>query len=314
MENVPEIVKSKALALGFSEVGFTSASMLDEEGSRLQEWISRGYQGTMHWMERRCEERIDPSTLLADARSVIVVAVNYMTPHRHSDESGSGKVSRYAWGDDYHTIVLEKLEALVHWLDTTFPGSRSRAYVDTGPVMEKALAARAGIGWQGKHSNVITREYGSWVFLGEIITTLDLPPDTPAVDHCGTCTLCIEACPTKAIVDAYVVDARRCISYLTIEHRGPVDESLGDQFEGWVFGCDICQDVCPWNLKFSRTSTEQRFEPRESMISPRLEEWSGMTEEEFRLKFDKSPIRRAKWQGLMRNVQIALRTTPRPAL
>jgi len=196
------------------------------------------------------------------------------------------------------------VKSLTAWLTRTFPSERALWYVDTGPVMEKAWAARAGIGWIGKHTNVITTDTGSWVFLGEIITTLELPADEPAVDHCGTCVRCLEACPTGAIVEPYVVDSNRCLSYLTIEHRGPVDRALSDRYDGWVFGCDVCQDVCPWNQKFAAETIEPRFHPRPGSVNPSLEEWAGMNAGEFAARFEGSPIRRPKHEGLMRNVRI----------
>jgi epoxyqueuosine reductase len=311
MKGEVERVKEKALALGFSHVGIAGAEPVQEETLRLREWLSRGYQASMGWMERKRRE--DPRTILPGARAVIVTAMNYYTPDRHPDEDGVGKVSRYAWGDDYHRVVLARLGELERWVEGEFPGERALAYVDTGPLQEKALAVRAGIGWQGKHTNVITQDRGSWIFLGEVITTLDLPPDTPAADHCGSCTLCIEACPTGAIVAPYLVDAARCLSYLTIEHRGPVADP--PPYDGWIYGCDICQDVCPWNDKFSVPSAEPAFRARPGNVAPLLEEWEKLTEEEFEARFAGSPIRRAKREGLVRNVRIvrAQRGEPPPA-
>ncbi len=297
-------VKQKALELGFSHVGVAEAGPLADEAARLREWLARGYQASMAWMERRQDRREDPREILPGARSVIVTATNYFTPHPYPETPGTGKISRYAWGDDYHRIVLERLTRLQDWIEQEFPGERALAYVDTGPLLEKALAARAGIGWQGKHSNVITRDRGSWVFLGEVVTTLPLPADAPAVDHCGSCMLCIDACPTGAIVEPYVVDAARCLSYLTIEHRGEVPAP--PPYAGWIFGCDICQDVCPWNTRFASPSHEPGFEPREGNLAPRLEKWQEMSEEEFRDNFAGSPVRRAKWEGLMRNIRIVI--------
>ena len=187
-----------------------------------------------------------------------------------------------------------------------FPGVEGRCYVDTGPVMEKVWAQRAGIGWEGKHTNVINQEIGSWIFLGELITTLELDPDERETDHCGTCTLCIEACPTHAIVEPYVVDSNLCLSYLTIEHRGEITGSVSEQFNGWIYGCDICQDVCPWNQKFAVEATEERFKPRAWNIAPVLEEWKDMTQEEFSAKFKDSAIKRTKREGLTRNVRVVL--------
>ena len=297
-------IKSEARALGFTHVGFCSAAPDALASERLKSWLDRGYHASMAWMAKRADDRGDPSRVLPGARSIISLAFNYYTPHAHSREAGSGKISRYAWGDDYHEVVGGRVKSLMAWLTHTFPRERALWYVDTGPVMEKAWAARAGIGWIGKHTNVITADTGSWVFLGEVITTLELPADEPAVDHCGTCVRCLEACPTGAIVEPYVVDSNRCLSYLTIEHRGPVDDTLGDQYDGWVFGCDVCQDVCPWNQKFAAETTEPRFHPRPGNVNPSLEEWAGMTPREFAARFDGSPIRRPRYEGLMRNVRI----------
>jgi epoxyqueuosine reductase len=220
MDSMTSRVKSKALALGFTGVGIASAGILEEEGARLRDWLDRGYQGSMGWMVRTVAKRSDPRLVLPGARSVIAVAVNYYADVPHRGGAGSGKISRYAWGDDYHDVLGAKLDEFRDWLVSENPGTEARVYVDTGPVMDKAWAVRAGIGWLGKHTNVITREMGSWVFLGEILTTLNLDADVPAEDRCGTCTLCIEACPTGAIVKPYVVDSNLCLSYLTIEHRG----------------------------------------------------------------------------------------------
>jgi epoxyqueuosine reductase len=303
METATQKIKAKALQLGFTKIGVARAEALDEEASHLHEWLRRGWHATMGWMNENAGRRTDPRLVVSDARSVISVAINYFTPIRHSVEPGVGKISRYAWGDDYHDIVLEKLKILWRWMQREFPEAEGRYYVDTGPVMDKVWAQRAGVGWIGKHTNVITQEVGSWVFLGELITTLELEYDQAATDHCGSCSLCLEACPTKAIVEPYVVDSNRCISYLTIEHRGEIEDGLKSQLEGWIYGCDICQDVCPWNHKFSSETEEPRFHPREWNVEPRLQEWSDLTQEEFTRKFKGSPIKRAKLEGLVRNVR-----------
>ncbi len=301
-----ERIKAKALELGFTKVGIARAEELTEEALRLRQWLGRGFHASMEWMARNVEKRTDPRRIVPGAKSVICVAMNYFTPTTHVNASGVGKISRYAWGDDYHDIVGDKLKALWGWLQEEFPGVEGRYYVDTGPVMEKVWAQRAGIGWIAKHSNVITQEVGSWVFLGEVITTLELKYDEPATDHCGTCTLCIEACPTEAIVEPYVVDSARCLSYLTIEHRGEIEGDVRERFENWIYGCDICQDVCPWNHKFAAATDEQGFFPREWNVAPRLEAWSGMTQEEFSEKFNRSPIKRTKLAGLKRNIEVVL--------
>lgn len=301
-----EKIKAKARALGFVKVGIAKAEPLASEAARLDEWLSRGYQGTMGWMARRVQERTDPRLIVPGARSVIAVAMNYYTDVGHAEDPAVGKISRYAWGDDYHDIVTERLKDLWVWIQGEFPGAAGKVYVDTGPVMDKAWAQRAGIGWIAKHTNVITQEVGSWVFLGEIITTLSLDYDQPATDHCGTCSLCIEACPTAAIVEPYVVDSRLCLSYLTIEHRGEIEGEVRRKFEGWIYGCDICQDVCPWNQKFSHESEHPGFRPRDGNAAPRLEEWKEMSQAEFSAKFKGSPIKRTKVHGLTRNVHVVL--------
>ena len=299
-------LKLKARELGFSIVGVAPAEPLEQEGARLRAWLARGFQGDMHWMTSNTEKRIDPDAVLPGARSVVSVAMNYYADVKHSSDARIGKISRYAWGDDYHEILLKPLRSLAGWIENEFPGSLAKAYVDTGPVMEKVWAQRAGIGWIGKHTNLITPDMGSWVFLGEVVTTAQFEHDEPAVDHCGTCRLCIDACPTDAIVESYVVDSHRCLSYLTIEHRGPITGKITGDFEGWIYGCDICQDVCPWNEKHAMPSTERGFEPREHNRAPVLEEWSMMTEQEFREMFRGSAMKRTKHQGLVRNVRIVL--------
>ena len=269
-------IKLRALELGFTKVGIARCEPLVDEGKRLSEWLGYGYHASMSWMERDTEKRIDPSKIVPGATSVISVALNYYTPNKHSEEPGMGKISRYAWGDDYHQVMTVRLKQFWNWLVEQFPGIEGRYYVDTGPVMEKVWAQRAGLGWIGKHTNLITDDFGSWVFLGEIISTLEAEPDQPGTDHCGTCTLCIEACPTAAIVQPYLVDSNRCISYLTIEHRGSIDHSEARQFDGWIYGCDICQDVCPWNQKFATPGRDSAFEPREWNRAPVLKEWEEM--------------------------------------
>jgi epoxyqueuosine reductase len=297
-----EKIWRKASELGFVAMGVARAEALGPEGERLRQWLGRGYHATMGWMQRTADRREDPQAVLTGARSVISLAMNYYSPEEHT--GNPGKISRYAWGDDYHAILESRMEELLRWMVSEFPGAKGRFAVDSGPFMDKAWAVRSGIGWLGKHTNVITRDHGSWVFLGEILTTVEVEPDTPATDLCGTCTRCIDACPTAAIVEPYVVDSRRCLSYLTIEHRGTIDAELLPQFDGWIFGCDVCQDVCPWNLKFARPTGEPGFRPREGFVNPPLTEWEGMTAEEFDETFRKSPVRRTKHAGLQRNIAI----------
>jgi len=297
-----ERIKARAREIGFHKVGISSAEPLKEEGGRLFEWLEAGYHGEMAWMERWADKRTDPRLLLENARSVIAVAMNYFTPHQHISDESKGKISRYAWGDDYHDVLKEKLFELSNWIEQEIPGAHTKVCVDTAPMMDKVWAARAGIGWIGKSSNLITTDYGSWVFLGEIIIDRELDYDREIVaDHCGTCTACIEACPTGAITEPYVVDSRRCISYATIELR---DDELPSEFDGklggWVYGCDICQDVCPWN-RFEKPTDEKRFEPRNGETSLDLDGVFEFTTEEYATRFRKSAMKRTKLSGLKRN-------------
>lgn len=292
----------KSAELGFDLFGVSSAVSPPDHRDRLYEWFSRGYHASMSWMARNAERRADLQQVLPGAKSVISLAVNYYHPQRHNESCGALKVSRYAWGEDYHEVVGAKLNQLKAALDEMAPGSVSVTYVDTGPVMEKALAQSAGLGWIGKNACLITRDFGSWVFLGEIITTAELPADQPHTDFCGSCSRCIDACPTDAFPEPYVLDAAKCISYQTIEHRGEISEELSSHFDGWIFGCDICQDVCPWN-KFARPSEVNEFAPSPDRISPPAERWSTFSPAEFKAEFANSPIRRTKAEGLARNIR-----------
>jgi epoxyqueuosine reductase len=296
-------IREKAAELGIHKVGFARADALPDERARLEEWLHRGFHASMRWMENKQDKRTDPRSIVPGARTVISLAVNYYTPVPHAPNDDQGKISRYAWGDDYHIHVTRRIQSLFECIKQWQPDSEGRYYSDTGPVMEKVWAARAGLGWQGKHTNLITKEYGSWVFLGEIITTLELHPDPPMEDFCGTCTACIDACPTDAITEPYVVDSQRCISYLTIEHRGEIAAELGEKFDRWVYGCDICQDVCPWN-RFQQDSEHPEFIPREKNIDPPLDELIGITQEEFSARFKNSPIKRTKREGIIRNALV----------
>lgn len=306
-------IKAKAIEIGFDKVGFAKADALIEEGHRLKEWLDNGFHGEMKWMEREPEKRADPQLLFAGAKSVVVLAQNYYTPHRHEISVEKGKVSRYAWGDDYHEVMGEKLRQLLAWIQEEIPGADGKACLDIQPAMDKAWAAKAGIGWLGKHSNIITKELGSWVFIGEIFLSIDLNFENLAEpDHCGNCTACIDACPTEAIVLPYVVDSKRCISYANIELRSPrLPEEIAENLNGWLYGCDICQEVCPWN-RFEKPSAESRFEPREGNISPGLEGIVELSQEEFSKKFRKSAMKRAKLSGLKRNAMALLKKRWKP--
>ncbi len=295
-----ETVIKIAKDTGFDLVGFTKAEILNEEIAALEKWLENNYHAGITYMERNIEKRKNVRNILQSAESVISLAVNYYTEAEYSGKENYGKVSRYAWGRDYHFIMWEMLEKMVSKLKEIDEGFESVYYVDTGPVMDKVWAVRAGIGWMGKHSNVITRGYGSWIFLGEIITNYKFSYDEPIPNFCGTCTACIDACPTDAIVENYVVDSNKCISYLTIENKGEIPDEFLGKFENWIFGCDICQDVCPWNIKFSRHAGNKNFRETEN-IELNLEDVLAMDNKEFKNKFKESPIYRAKLKGLKRN-------------
>ena len=302
-------IKERALREGFEKVGIVQAAPLDNERNKLNEWLGRGYHGDMRWMARDPEMRADPRKLFPAARSVVVVAINYYTLDTHTADPATGKVSRYAWGDDYHEVVGAKLRSLLAWIREEVPEAEGKVCVDVQPMMDKAWAARAGLGWIGKHTNLITTEYGSWVFIGELLLNLDLEYDRELVaDHCGSCTLCIDACPTQAITEPYVVDSNKCISYATIELRdAELPQPVAENLEGWFYGCDICQDVCPWN-RFEQASNETRFLPREGNINAPLVEVLELTPEIYAKRFRGSAMKRAKLSGLQRNARALLET------
>jgi len=302
-----ENIKREALALGFNKIGIVPAGALNEEGEQLKEWLARGFHGRMGYMARDPQKRSDPRLLMPSAKSVICLALNYFKPEKHIDSPDIGKISRYAWGDDYHDVLRDKLKRLLDWITVRAPEVEGRICVDTSPIMDKAWAVHAGLGWIGKHTNLITKEFGSWVFLGEILLSIELDYDSYIEqDHCGKCTACIEACPTQAIIAPYQIDATRCLSYGTIELReSELPEPIESNLENWVFGCDICQDVCPWS-RFSKPSEEQRFEARPGNIAPDLHELAEMSEEEFSARFHKSAVKRAKLDGLRRNARAVI--------
>ncbi|MFL6210260.1 MAG: tRNA epoxyqueuosine(34) reductase QueG [Pyrinomonadaceae bacterium] len=305
-------IKSRALSAGFHKVGIVPAGPLDAERMQLEEWLRRGYHGAMGWLARDPVQRTDPRLVMPAARSVLVGALNYYTPHEHATDPATGKISRYAWGDDYHDVVGGKLKSLLAWIKEQWPEAEGKACVDIQPLLDKAWAARAGLGWIGKHTNLITREYGSWVFIGELLLNLELAYDTEQVeDHCGTCTLCLDACPTQAITEAYVVDSNRCISYATIELRAPeLPEAVADKLDGWLYGCDICQDVCPWN-RFQQPTDEPRFEPRPDNVSANLADILVLTPDTYAARFRRSAIKRAKLAGLQRNARTLRQHAPK---
>ncbi|MGB0564190.1 MAG: tRNA epoxyqueuosine(34) reductase QueG [Spirulinaceae cyanobacterium] len=309
----PQQIQQKAQELGFHKVGIaavTPADFADNDfansdraSDHLQQWLTAGYQAEMAWMAN--PKRQDIEQCLPGVKSVIAVALNYYTPHQHRHDPAIAKISRYGWGRDYHRILHKKLKALSQWLQTQAPEHRTKYYADTGPVQDKVWAERAGLGWIAKNSNLITREYGSWVFLGEVLTTLKLASDRPHSQHCGTCTRCIEACPTQAIREPFVVDANRCIAYHTIENRAetlPADLDLNN----WVAGCDVCQDVCPWNQRFAQETDEPGFQPYPENLAPPLTELAHLDEATWDQRFRASALRRIKPAMWRRNARANL--------
>lgn len=303
MKITNEIVIEKSESLGFDLVGFTKAEELIDEINKLESWLDSGYQSGMSYMERNIEKRKNVKNILPSAKSVISVGLNYYTDEDYSTGNDKGKISRYAWGKDYHLVIWEKLEKLENALkeiDNTF---ESISYTDTGPVMDKVWAQRAGLGWIGKHTNIINKEFGSWIFLATIITNYDFNYSTIIEDFCGSCTACIEACPTGAIVQEYVVDANKCISNLTIENKGEIPGEFKGKFDNWLYGCDICQDVCPWNVKFSFITGIPEFYPKNGNKEILLNEMINMENSEFKTRFKDSPVKRAKLKGMKRNAE-----------
>lgn len=307
MVSLTEKIRKKALNVGFHKVGIVRAEPLTHEKEHLIEWLNSNYNAEMRWLEREPEKRTDPKLIFPEAKSLIAVALNYYTPHQHQEDSDKGKVSRYAWGDDYHNIMQEKLRELLAWIKAKNPEAEGKVCCDIQPIMDKAWAVRAGLGWIGKHSNLITKEYGSWVFLGELLLNLELEYDQfIEPDHCGNCTACLDACPTGAIIQPYLVDSKRCLSYATIELRSPkLPNDIVENLDGWLYGCDICQEVCPWN-RFQKPTEEERFEPRKDNVSPNLKEILKLSHEEYVERFRGSAMKRAKVSGLQRNAQALL--------
>lgn len=297
-----DIVIELAKELGFDLIGFAKVEELDNEIETLNYWLSKGYNAGMNYMERNLDKRKDISKILPSAKSVISLGINYYNKSDFSNLPQNGKVSRYAWGKDYHYIIWDKLKILESKLKEIDREFESKSYIDTGPVMDKIWAVKAGLGWMGKHSNIISRNLGSWIFLADVITNYSFDYNEPISDFCGTCTACIDACPTDAIVENYIVDSNKCISYLTIENKGEISNEFSGKFENWLFGCDICQDVCPWNKKFSRQTKDKEFLEIKNKELP-IEEILEMNNEEFKEKFKESPISRAKLSGLQRNAK-----------
>ncbi|MCW6035745.1 tRNA epoxyqueuosine(34) reductase QueG [Spirulina subsalsa FACHB-351] len=304
-----ETVKAQAIALGFHKVGIAYPVLEENATDPLKTWLALGYQAEMAWMAN--PKRFDVRALLPTVRSVICVALNYYTPHAHSTDPEVGKISRYGWGRDYHKVLHKRLKALTQWLEAQGEGIEARFYADTGPIQDKVWAQQAGLGWIAKNSNVITREFGSWVFLGEVLTNLELEPDQPHSQHCGTCTRCIEACPTQAIKQPFVVDANACIAYHTIENRAEtLPEEISARLSGWVAGCDICQDVCPWNERFAQETDLGEFQPYPHNLAPKLADLATLSEAEWDQRFRASALRRIKPAMWRRNARANYRNHP----
>lgn len=311
MLTIAQKLKSKAIEIGFDKVGIVRAEPLTHESDHLNTWLKNNFHGQMSWMEREPDKRSDPRLLFPGAKSIIVVALNYFIDQKHKPDERRGKVSRYAWGDDYHDVLREKLTELLDRIKSENAEVNGKICIDTAPFMDKAWAVRAGLGWLGKHTNLITTELGSWVFIGSLIVDMELDYDTETVeDHCGTCTACLDACPTNAIVGPYVVDSRKCISYATIELReDKLPDDIATNLDGWIYGCDICQDVCPWN-RFETQTSESRFEPRDNETSLDLETIAAMSHDEYVARFRGSAIKRTKLTGLKRNADALIIAPP----
>lgn len=300
------LIKKASASFGFSFCGISKACFLEEEAPRLEQWLKAGMNGKMKYMENYFDKRLDPTLLVDGAKSVITLGYNYFTSKRQTDTLAP-KVSKYAYGQDYHQVLKEKLKLFSAHLKTLIGNFEARVFVDSAPVLEKAWAKKSGVGWIGKNSNLITKKQGSYFFLCEIILDLELEPDGPIKDYCGSCTACIDACPTDAIVDARVVDGSKCISYFTIELKDSLPQEMKGKFENWAFGCDICQDVCPWN-RFSKASEEQAFQPSAKFMDLTATEWEALTEETFKMVFGKSPLTRVGFKGLKRNLEFLKNT------
>ena len=294
-------IKDKAKELGFQKIGIAKAKDNPGDQNNLESWLKDGSNGTMRWMEKRKNERGSLFNYFPEAKSVVSVGLNYYSGKDQTSLNADYKFSNYAWGDDYHDILKKRLFKLLEWIKQSPEQVKGLVCVDTAPVMEKVWAREAGLGWIGKHTNLITKDYGSWIFLGELILDIELDYDLLFdEDLCGRCTACIDSCPTDAI-DSYKIDAGKCISYLTIEHRGDFD-SLNTNLDGWIYGCDVCQEVCPWNNKFAQTSDLDDLQPRPEILNYNNDHWNDLSEENYRHLFKKSPVKRTKYKGLKRNI------------
>jgi len=299
-EKTTALIKEEAKRLGFLSCGISKAAFLEEEAPRLENWLNKNMNGQMSYMENHFDKRLDPTKLVEGSKSVISLLLNYFPEESQGEDAL--KISKYAYGQDYHHIIKSKLRELQEFMTATIGEVGGRAFVDSAPVLDKAWAAKSGLGWIGKHSNLLTQKVGSFYFIAELIVDIELAYDAPVTDHCGTCTACIDACPTEAIVAPYVVDGSKCISYFTIELKNEIPPDVKGKFDDWVFGCDVCQDVCPWN-KFSKPHNEPLFNPHPELLSMTKKDWEEITEDVFRKVFQKSAVKRTKFTGLQRNIE-----------
>ncbi|WP_316815029.1 tRNA epoxyqueuosine(34) reductase QueG [Pedobacter nyackensis] len=296
-----KVIKAEALRLGFMQCGIAKADFLEEEAPKLEKWLQNNHHGQMAYMENHFDKRLDPRLLVEDSKSVISLTLNYFPEQRQSDPDAP-KISKYAYGADYHEVIKDKLFQLLNFIKEEIGEVAGRAFVDSAPVLDRAWAKRAGIGWIGKNSNLINKKSGSFFFLAELIIDLQLEYDNPfETDHCGTCTKCIDACPTDAILSPFIIDAKKCISYLTIELREEIDMGFKNKMDNWMFGCDVCQDVCPWN-RFSTPHSEPKFTASTQLLDMKREDWLDITEDVFKTIFKNSAVKRTKFKGLTRNI------------
>jgi epoxyqueuosine reductase len=298
-EKYSQIIKAESKRLGFLSCGISKAGFLEEEAPRLENWLNNQMNGQMNYMENHFDKRLNPNLLVDNAKSVISLLLNYYPSELQNDNSY--KISKYAYGQDYHHVIKEKLKELLYFIQTEIGEVSGRAFVDSAPVLDKAWAAKSGLGWVGKNSNLITQKVGSFYFIAELIVDLELDYDTPTTDHCGSCTACLDACPTEAIVAPYVVDGSKCISYFTIELKDNLPQEMKGKFDDWMFGCDICQDVCPWN-RFSKSHNEPLFQANSDILNFSKSDWEEITVDTFQKVFKNSAVKRTKYEGLLRNI------------
>lgn len=298
-EKYSQLIKSEALRLGFLSCGISKAGFLEEEAPRLESWLNKNMHGQMSYMENHFDKRLDPRLLVDGAKSVVSLLLNYYPSEIQNQDSY--KISKYAYGQDYHFVIKDKLKDLLRFIQTEIGEVQGRVFVDSAPVLDKAWAAKSGLGWIGKNSNLITKQVGSFYFIAELIIDLELEYDYATTDHCGSCTACLDACPTEAIVAPYVVDGSKCISYFTIELKEQIPYEMKGKFDDWMFGCDVCQDICPWN-RFSKPHQEPLFNPNSEILSYSKKDWEEITDEVFKKIFKNSAVKRTKLEGLNRNV------------